>query len=267
SPAIAWRLSTSEEEDKHELTEDQTLFLNKSARKTWAFFEQFVNEEDNWLPPDNFQEHPEPVIAHRTSPTNIGLVLLSNLTAYDFGYIPIGEMVQRCNNTLQTLQRMDRYKGHFYNWYDTQTLLSLNPRYVSTVDSGNLLGHLLTLRQGLLSLQYNPLFHSHSFEGLRTTVEIIQDLLKGQKNIMLEKIQGLLTTEINEKSNSLSTIKTNLDNLLHYSNELLLWEEDNENDLTKWTTKLQNQIKSIRTDLSNQIPWLDLLPVPDQFIH
>src|SRR5690606_28347003 len=98
---------------------------------------------------------------------------------------------------------------------------------------------ILTLRQGLLSLKYEPLFKSNSFEGLKTTVEILQELLKGQKNVMLEKIHELLNIEIKEKSNSLSTIKIKLDNLLHFSDELLLWEEDNENDLTKWTIKLR----------------------------
>src|SRR5690606_1532625 len=114
SPALAWRLSIPEKEESPELTEEQTLFLHKSARKTWSFFQEFVNAEENWLPPDNLQEHPDIVIAHRTSPTNIGLALLANLSAYDFGYIPAGEFVNRCNNTLQTMLRMERYNGHFY---------------------------------------------------------------------------------------------------------------------------------------------------------
>jgi len=267
SPAIAWRLSIPEKEESSELNEDQSVFLHKSARKTWSFFRQFVSEEENWLPPDNFQEHPEPVVAHRTSPTNIGLALLANLTAHDFGYISAGELVSRCNNTMQTLFKMDRYKGHFYNWYDTQTLLTLQPRYISTVDSGNLLGHLLTLRQGLLSLQNQPIFNPRSFEGIKTTVEIIQDLSKGQKNEIAEKILTLLNSAIQEKSHSLSTIKKHIDELIIFSNELSLWEEDNETDLTKWTIKLSQQLAGIRDDLSRQIPWLDLLPVPEQFIQ
>src|SRR5690606_31354941 len=115
----------------------------KSARKTWSFFQEFVTEKENWLPPDNFQEHPEAIVAHRTSPTNMGLSLLANLTAYDFGYISMDELTSRSNNAMQTMLNMDRYKGHFYNWYDTQSLMTLQPRYISTVDSGNLLGHLL----------------------------------------------------------------------------------------------------------------------------
>ena len=158
APAIAWRLSKEETEKKPNLSEIQNLFLHKSARRTWSFFEQFVNAGENWLPPDNFQEQPAPVVAHRTSPTNMGLALLANLAAYDFGYISGREMAERCNNTIQTMHKLERYNGHFYNWYDTLSLLPLHPRYVSTVDSGNLVGHLLTLRQGLLSQANEPIF-------------------------------------------------------------------------------------------------------------
>lgn len=267
APAIAWRLSIPELEEIPMLTEPQRLFLHKSARRTWSYFEQFVNEGDNWLPPDNYQEHPEPVIAHRTSPTNMGMSLLANLTAYDFGYIPRSEIISRSNNSLQTMLKMDRFQGHFYNWYNTQTLMTLSPRYVSTVDSGNLLGSLLILRQGLLSLPEQPVFNFRSFEGLDTTLEIIKELSGGQKNAMVEKILALLDDIIHEKSNTLSTIKNNLDSLILLSNELTLWEKGNETLLESWTTKLKTQLKSIREDLSQQVPWLDLLPIPGQFIQ
>ena len=168
-------MSKEETEKKPNLSETQKLFLHKSARRTWSFFEQFVTAEENWLPPDNFQEHPTPVIAHRTSPTNMGLALLANLAAYDFGYITGREMAERCNNTLRTMLKLERYNGHFYNWYDTFSLLPLHPRYVSTVDSGNLVGHLLTLRQGLLSQANEPVFKKSVYEGLITTVKIIQE--------------------------------------------------------------------------------------------
>src|SRR5690606_7516717 len=188
SPAIAWRLSIPEKAEVKELSEEQSQFLHKSARKTWLFFEQFVTAEENWLPPDNFQEHPEPKIAHRTSPTNMGLALLSNLTAYDFGYISSGSFITRCTDALETMHNMDRYQGHFYNWYDTRTLAALNPRYVSTVDSGNLIGHLLTLRQGALGLRNQPIFNQRSFEGLRTTLDIIVEVRGDQPNDKVSKM-------------------------------------------------------------------------------
>ena len=100
---------------------------------------------ENMLPPDNFQEDPRPVMAHRTSPTNIGLYLLAAVSARDFGWAGTVEAVERLEGTLATLQRLQRFRGHLYNWYDTRDLRPLDPRYVSTVDSGNLAAHLLTL--------------------------------------------------------------------------------------------------------------------------
>jgi hypothetical protein len=132
------------------LSRDQEVYLRRLARKIWAFFENFVGKEDNWLPPDNYQEHPVERTAHRTSPTNIGLYLLSNLSACDFGYITNSMLIERSTNTLDTLHRMEKYRGHLFNWYDTVSLMPLSPRYISTVDSGNLAGSLLTLRQAIL---------------------------------------------------------------------------------------------------------------------
>jgi hypothetical protein len=116
------------------------------------FFEKFMGPEDHWLPPDNFQENPRPVLATRTSPTNIGMALLSTLGAYDFGYLSLDDLTDRVRQTLSTLEQMERYQGHFYNWYDTRTLKPLGPLYVSTVDNGNLASLLLTLHSGLVEL-------------------------------------------------------------------------------------------------------------------
>ena len=144
SPAIAWWLSRPLARRSARLTVDQAHFLRNLARKTWAYFETYVGPDDHFLPPDNVQEHPAVTIAHRTSPTNMGLALLANLTAHDFGYLSTGQLIVRTTNALRA-GIAGRYRGHFYNWYDTQTGSPLAPRYVSTVDS-NLAGHLLTLR-------------------------------------------------------------------------------------------------------------------------
>ena len=123
--------------------------LRLTARRTWRFFETFVTPADNMLPPDNFQEDPAPALAHRTSPTNLGLYLLSVVSARDFGWIGTGEAIERLDATLATMGRMTRFRGHFYNWYDTRDLRPLNPIYVSSVDSGNLAGHLIALANAI----------------------------------------------------------------------------------------------------------------------
>jgi cellobiose phosphorylase/uncharacterized membrane protein HdeD (DUF308 family) len=167
SPAIAGWISRPLRRREVRLTPDQIAFLRKAARKTWAFFETFVGPEDHWLPPDNYQEHPVAVVAHRTSPTNMGLALLANLSAYDFGYLTAGALLERTDNALGTMRSLERHQGHFYNWYDTRSLKPLPPLYVSSVDSGNLACHLLTLRPGLLALADAPIVTPRCLEECR----------------------------------------------------------------------------------------------------
>jgi cyclic beta-1,2-glucan synthetase len=147
SPLIARWASTAPRVEPHlDIAESDTLALRLAARRTWTFFEKFVTAEENFLPPDNFQEKPKGEVAHRTSPTNIGLYLNVVLAAYDFGWIGRLETIERLEATLATLQKLERYRGHFLNWYDTRSLAALGPRYVSTVDSGNLAGNLLVVK-------------------------------------------------------------------------------------------------------------------------
>jgi len=142
------------------------------ARKTWRFFETFVTAEDNWLPPDNYQEEPRGVVAHRTSPTNIGLYLLAVVAARDLGFITAREVVARLENTLATLKRMERRSGHILNWYDTTNLRPLEPQYVSTVDSGNLAAYLWTLREGCAELAHAPLVARATFDAADCALEL-----------------------------------------------------------------------------------------------
>jgi hypothetical protein len=177
SPAIAWWISRPLVERAARLTDKQTRFLERLSRRTWRYFEVFTTAEDNWLPPDNVQEGPRRV-ATRTSPTNIGMGLLANLAAYDFGYCSMGQLLIRTRQTLETLGRMERYRGHFYNWYDTRTLQPLPPRYVSTVDSGNLASNLLVLRSGLLELIDAPALNPEWGNGLRHTAGVLLEVAR-----------------------------------------------------------------------------------------
>jgi cyclic beta-1,2-glucan synthetase len=154
--------------------------LHTLARRTWLFFEEFVGPDDNWLPPDHFQESPRGVVAHRTSPTNIGLYLLSVLGAYDLGYLSPLTLTLRLRSTFATLDKLDRYRGHFLNWIDTRTLAPLPPSYVSTVDSGNLAGCLLTLKQGLLTLPQQPAWSWRQWQGLLDTLAVLSEALDGE---------------------------------------------------------------------------------------
>ncbi len=155
APLVAYRLSQPMRDRDLALGAADRAFLLEVARATWKYFEAFMGPEDHFLPPDNFQEEPSR-IAHRTSPTNVGMGLLSTLAAHDLGIIPTAELVERVDSTLTTIEGLERLEGHLFNWYDTVSLAPLPPRYVSTVDSGNLAGALIALSEGLRRLAREP---------------------------------------------------------------------------------------------------------------
>jgi len=189
SPGLAWCVSHPLGRRIARLTGEQAIFLRVLARRTWGFFETFVGPDDHWLPPDNYQEHPAASLAHRTSPTNMGLALLANLGACDFGYIPAGQLLLRTENAFESMDAMERHEGHFYNWYDTRTLAPLPPLYVSAVDSGNLAGHLMTLRAGLIALADAPIMDARWFEGLGDTLRTLLESSAGSAGPALAALQ------------------------------------------------------------------------------
>ncbi len=190
APWLAWWISQPLAAASRELPASSVLFLRRTARQTWHYFESFVTAREHWLPPDNFQEVPVPVIASRTSPTNLGLALLANLGARDLGYLSLGGLLRRTQDTLATMHRLERYRGHFYNWYETRTLQPLLPLYVSSVDSGNLAGHLLTLGSGLRELADEKILTPQVFAGLRDTLTVLRDLTG--KNAALDQLDAEL---------------------------------------------------------------------------
>ncbi|HWQ29362.1 MAG TPA: glucoamylase family protein [Negativicutes bacterium] len=172
APSIAYKLSQPLQEEKYKLKPKELTELRLLTRKTWSFFEDFVSALDNYLPPDNYQEDPPNGVAHRTSPTNIGLLLASVMSARDMGYISTAEMLERLDNTLTTIEKLKKWRGHLYNWYDTITLEILRPNYISTVDSGNFIAYLMTLRQGLLEYRDKPSVDRRMVLGLKDTWEL-----------------------------------------------------------------------------------------------
>jgi cyclic beta-1,2-glucan synthetase len=180
SPMIAWYVSqTAETEDQLVVSDYVATELRKIARRTWRYFETFVTAEQHFLPPDNFQETPQPVLAERTSPTNIGVYLLSVISARDFGWISFEETVRRLEQTIATIDGMPKYRGHLYNWYRTNTLETLGPRYVSAVDSGNLAGHLIAVSSMCREWAEAPSAHLQgSLDGIGDVAAILSETLK-----------------------------------------------------------------------------------------
>ena len=259
APVIAWWLSLPLRRREARLSAAQALFLRKIARKTWSFFDNFVGEEDNWLPPDNFQEDPGPTLAHRTSPTNIGLLLLANLTAHDFGYISAGSLVERTTATFRTLARLSRYRGHFYNWYDTRTLQPLPPRYVSSVDSGNLAGYLLTLRSGLTTLPDLPILDQRVFDGLADTLAVFADVVPELDQAEVGRIRFLLDSARSRRPETPAEMRDALTTIVDSADSLAATVEAAPEDTAQaWAAALIRQCHAARDELLFLVPWLEL---------
>ena len=183
APLIAWRISRPPASRAAALSAAETLMLRHLARRTWRFFTTFVAAEDHYLPPDNFQEYPPVGVAHRTSPTNIGLALLSNLAAHDFGYASTKAVIDRCRDTFDGVKDLEERFGHLLNWYDTRTGRPLPPAYVSTVDSGNFVGCLMVLRTGLHGLLDAPAVSPRRLEGMRDTLGLLIEAGRGEDGV------------------------------------------------------------------------------------
>ncbi len=257
SPGLAWWVSRPTVRHRKPLSSDHIRFLGRLSRKTWAFFETFVTEEEHWLPPDNFQELPSSKIAHRTSPTNIGLSLLANLAAHDFGFITAGRLIERSNLTLESMSELDRYRNHFYNWYDTKTLQPLLPRYVSTVDSGNLSGHLLTLQSGLSALPDGRVLGPRTWDGIADTQENLTDTLTIPPPDALVRFRDELDTARKTEPADLtaaSVVLARMCALAGRVREALAGHE--ESDTAWWAVALEQQCRDASSELEFLVPWL-----------
>lgn len=179
SPFIAWVVSRPAiNQDALKIHSSDKGFLRRIARRTWVYYETFTTAENNFLPPDNFQEDPAPKVAQRTSPTNIGVYLLSVVAARDFGWISFIDTVARIQQTIETVEKMEKFRGHLYNWYQTDNLSPLMPLYVSTVDSGNFAGHLVTLSSALNEWAQAPsVYLQGHLEGLLDVNDVLEESL------------------------------------------------------------------------------------------
>jgi cyclic beta-1,2-glucan glucanotransferase len=278
SPAAAWFVSRTLEAPRTPLNASQILFLRKLARRTWAYFETHVGPQHNWLPPDNVQEKPVLRIATRTSPTNVGMALGSGLAAVDFGYLTAGRFLARTEKTLDVLEGLERYRGHFYNWYDTQTLHPLHPLYISTVDSGNFSGMLIVVREGLSEMLRAPILPLRWKDGLEDAIGILQqeieearhrsdcvipiDVLK-KAAAKLQETQKALRPSLSGPANALQLAESLLADLSQMTPALA-----SDESLSFWRASLERQ----GTDLANEIrhfaPWTEAeCPLPDASTH
>src|SRR5688572_10128980 len=272
-PYVAVRISRPDPHVSKRLSPAQERKLRLLARSTWLYFEHFVGPEDRWLPPDHFQENPRGLVAHHTSPTNIGLMLLSTLTAHDLGYIGPLEFSLRIRDSFDSMDSLERIRGHFLNWYDTRTFAPLPPRYISTVDSGNLAACLLVLRQGCREMPQSLVVH---WEGLLDTLNLLLYTLEQAKpGIAGNKLHAVIDSlrdqiEILADASQFSpTLLMTLFGDSQAELENMLWEAIQTSDeemtpealgsLSIWINRLRYQFKHVRIDLQVLSPWLLVL--------
>ncbi|MHB9031975.1 MAG: GH36-type glycosyl hydrolase domain-containing protein, partial [Anaerolineae bacterium] len=207
SPLAAHWLSLPIKTREMPLTAGQTALLRQVARRTWSFFERFVGPEDHWLPPDHYQETPRGIIAHHTSPSNIGLLLTSILAAYDLGYLAQLELAARLAATLDTLANLERYRGHFVNWYDTLSLKPLQPRYISTVDSGNLAASFIITAQACRKIPDEPIIRWELWQGYLDTLSSLRDIIASIRTAGVAQHINTINKQIDAMSAEISAVR------------------------------------------------------------
>jgi len=272
SPRIARSISIPiAEASGGTLSAQERSHLRLIARKTWRFFETFVDESQNCLPPDNFQEIPEPVVARRTSPTNIGLYLLSVVSARDFGWIGVSDAVEKLEATLATVKQIAKHRGHLFNWYDTKELHPLEPRYVSTVDSGNLAGHLWAVAHACRQMDKTPLPRADIFGGFADTLFLITETAsKAGADLRTEAVPeaqleealaalrtSLLNTPVSpdEWRDRLAELEARAVTLIDIAEALADRDADElKIELLSWSELLLRQVRSHKKDCRSEAP-------------
>ncbi len=270
APVLGWYFNREDIQQQKPLSDKGIRFLRLVSRRTWRYFATFVHAETNWLPPDNYQVAHQDSLAMRTSPTNIGLWMTSVLGAFDSGYLTINQVVDKLSSTMATINRLQRFRGHLLNWYDISTLAPLEPRYVSTVDSGNMLGCLWTLEQGLEEMINLPLLGANVHSGWADTIELFREeqaaasVYHGFKYILAEHINnrpgptpevlGLIRLQrlLENHVGSLSAAQATDDWGKELSEQMAAWTLNNKRYLT-WieilTEKSEDELAPLGTDL------------------
>ncbi|MBW6473736.1 MAG: hypothetical protein K0B14_11460, partial [Anaerolineaceae bacterium] len=288
SPLIAQWISSRIKSHTIPLSDEQALLFRQVARRTWGFFERFVGPVDHWLPPDHFQESPIGIIAHRTSPSNIGLLLTSTVAAYDLGYLDQIELATRLSTTMDTLNQLERFRGHFLNWYDTQTLKPLNPRYVSTVDSGNLAASLIIISQACKKTLRDRIFRWAHWQGYLDTISNLTRTLNAMRHNKHDHLIEKINQQIEQMENEIWHLKTEPNRWYELylivngkfwpdlSNRLIelidtgrsSFSLDSMRNLQEVATQVARHHQVIKRTITELVPWIPLFEtIPEFFME
>jgi cyclic beta-1,2-glucan synthetase len=280
SPIVAQRASRPQTFAALEpVSKEDAGHLRRIARRTWRYFETFITPDDHTLPPDNFQEDPKPVVAHRTSPTNLGLYLLSTVAANDFGWLGMTDTVERLEAALASMNELERFRGHFYNWYDTHDLRPLDPKYISSVDSGNLAGHLIAIGNACSEMSKRPLIPPTWTEGVEDALMLARESLRSlafdrqTQTSSAHRLEGefdTLCSSLREIPGTPAGVVAKLGELVRHAGTLAgiarsLVEEEGEGrnanavaDVLLWAEAAQESIMSHGRDVELLEPWFSL---------
>ena len=268
SPLLLRWLGNPARRSQPQLSRSGTLYLRRLARKTWRYFDDLVGEPSHWLPPDNSQVALRVEVAQRTSPTNIGLWLVSVLSAYDFGYITADDLTRRTTATMDTLERLERYEGHILNWYDTNSLEPLLPRYVSSVDSGNLIASLWTFAQGCEELLDAPVIGPACLKGLSDTVAVLSDAsaedaflavpIRSTRRLLRGVVRGHhLLGRVRLTAHAVAQV-----------GDLQYWKTSPKDERAYWSARLVQESTSWTGVIDTYLSWMETLASPpDAFLR
>jgi cyclic beta-1,2-glucan synthetase len=282
SPQIAWLLSRPTQEEREVLNDRERRTLRLLARRTWHYFERFITPHDHWLPPDNFQEEPGDIVARRTSPTNMGVAILAPVAAYDLGYIGVMQLAASVRNIAESMDRLERYRGHFFNWYATSDRVPLEPRYISSVDSGNLAACLMVLRQACTTIQTAPVTGAALRHGIIDTAAVLDEVIQEITAPELEEMVAAIRQHLEDLRKRVVRMGRRIDDwreLLTVLEEHWIPELDaliagmvstgfgsldtvTLRGLRSWSDRIHHSIQSAAREFDSLIPWHTVLRRP-----
>lgn len=264
SPLVGWALNRkpAPEPLRQQLGGREERFLRRTARRTWRFFDDFVGPETAWLPPDNYQVSHQNELAMRTSPTNIGMWMLSALGAHDFGYLDPAELLERLGKTAETLSQLDRHQGHPFNWYRLPSLEPLEPRYVSFVDSGNLIGAIWTLAAGIDELKSKPVFGTRALSGAADVLRVLQGELDEEAGVESRRFREIVAEWAEALESASSDAPGQLKLLADLRDQVQRWSSEsplakgNASEADYWLDQLAGQLSRWQRIEEGYLTWV-----------